>query len=164
MLLMNKYVELEHLPDSPYLVPDEIVTFANPTPSNGWPSNDYIRLDDPRFSNLEELVAYYSPYIEESLITYNCDNRNEFKEGDLITEELYPDHLTLPEIIEFNGKLYTYSIGNLYDSVVSCEIKEKNQNGFQIVAQTDSNCILTADIVKTDEDTFRIEKCWWDIT
>ena len=164
MLLMNKYVELDHLPDSPYLVPDEIVTFANPTPSNGWPSNEYIRLDDPRFSNLEELVAYYSPYIEESLITYNCDNRNEFKEGDLITEELYPDHLTLPEIIEFNGKLYTYSVGNLYDSVVSCEIKEKNQNGFQVVAQTDSNCILTADIVKTDEDTFRIEKCWWDIT
>ncbi len=164
MLLMNKYVELDHLPDSPYLVPDEIVTFANPTPSNGWPSNDYIRLDDPRFSNLEELVAYYSPYIEESLITFNCDNRNEFKEGDLITEELYPDHLTLPEIIEFNGKLYTYSIGNLYDSVVSCEIKEKNQNGFQVVAQTDCNCILTADIVKTDEDTFRIEKCWWDIT
>lgn len=164
MLLMNKYVELDHLPDSPYLVPDEIVTFANPTPSNGWPSNEYIRLDDPRFSNLEELVAYYSPYIEESLITYNCDNRNEFKEGDLITEELYPDHLTLPEIIEFNGKLYTDSVGNLYDSVVSCEIKEKNQNGFQVVAQTDSNCILTADIVKTDEDTFRIEKCWWDIT
>lgn len=164
MLLMNKYVELDHLPDSPYLVPDEIVTFANPTPSNGWPSNEYIRLDDPRFSNLEELVAYYSPYIEESLITYNCDNRNEFKEGDLITEELYPDHLTLPEIIEFNGKLYTYSVGNLYESVVSCEIKEKNQNGFQVVAQTDCNCILTADIVKTDEDTFRIEKCWWDIT
>lgn len=158
--LVKVLVEFDTLPDSPDADFNEMVYFKVPMAPE---AEDQTPMEmgfglfkDPRFSDLDDVIEYYSPYIDESLILRLVDNRNGLQEGDLVDDD--DVHVSIPVVLEFQNKLYVAPL-TWYKELKGIKIKEINENDFVVTVTTShsgNTYIMDVTISKTDFDNFMI--------
>lgn len=121
-------------------------------------SYNYYLLNDPRFSNMKEMVEYYSPYMDEALILSSCEDRNGIENGTYLDPKVYPDYQSTPNLIEHDGKLYAGAYGSPYFEVTGYSIDKKEDDYFIVSVDTDAftDINLKLKIAKSDDGNFKV--------
>lgn len=121
-------------------------------------SYNYYLLNDPRFSNIKEMVEYYSPYMDEALILSSCEDRNGIENGTYLDPKVYPDYQSTPNLIEHDGKLYAGAYGSPYFEVTGYSIDKKEDDYFIVSVDTDAftDINLKLKIAKSNDGNFKV--------